>query len=276
MRMLFNRNDSYHHFIKSKILKSFLFNFPNWCCLRETCAYPHFPMWKHHECYLPLNIFSSWVFGFGPPQACILSLRTIRWQHTSPFWTPDPDKVTLMSWRSDGGCCHSRARADSPTHSRLTGIGYEALLIPNDAISTPNSIWTNKSHQLNFCDISASTMVVSSNPVHCTTTGYMLPRLHSPTFWPLRWRHNECDGISNHQPHDCLLNCLSGRRSRKTSKPSVTGLCAGNSPGTGEFPAQRPVTLGFDVFLDLRPDRWIPRTKASDAGLWCFPWSASG
>ena len=24
---------------------------------------------------------------------------------------------------SDGGCCHSRARADSPTHSRLTGIG---------------------------------------------------------------------------------------------------------------------------------------------------------
>ena len=84
-------------------------------------------MWKHHECYLPLTIFSSWVFGFGPPQACILSLRTIRWQHTNPFWTPDPDKVTLMSWRSDGGCCHSRARADSPTHSRLTGIGYEAL-----------------------------------------------------------------------------------------------------------------------------------------------------
>ena len=24
----------------------------------------------------------------------------------------------------------------------------------------------------------------------------------------LQWRHNECSGISNHQPHDCLLNCL--------------------------------------------------------------------
>ena len=34
-----------------------------------------------------------------------------------------------MSWRSDGGCCHSRARADSPTHSGLTGIGYEALRV---------------------------------------------------------------------------------------------------------------------------------------------------
>ena len=29
-------------------------------------------------------------------------------------------------------------------------------------------------------------------------------------------------------------------------------ICAGNSPGTGEFPAQRPVTWGFDVFFDLR------------------------
>ena len=50
----------------------------------------------------------------------------------------------------------------------------------------------------------------------------------------LQWRHNEHDRISNHQPHDCLLN-----RWKKTSKLRVTGLCAGNSPLTGEFPAQR-------------------------------------
>ena len=54
---------------------------------------------------------------------------------------------------------------------------------------------------------------------------------------PLRWRHNEHDSVSNHQPHDCLLNRLFRRRSKKTSKLRVTGLCAGNSPGTGEFPA---------------------------------------
>ena len=56
---------------------------------------------------------------------------------------------------------------------------------------------------------------------------------------PLRWRHNDRDGVSNHQPHDCLLNRLFGRISKKTSKLRVTGLCAGNSPWTGEFPAQR-------------------------------------
>ena len=54
----------------------------------------------------------------------------------------------------------------------------------------------------------------------------------------LRLRHNEHDGVSNHQPHGCLLNRLFGRRSKKTSKLHVTGLCVGNSPGTGEFPAQ--------------------------------------
>ena len=54
----------------------------------------------------------------------------------------------------------------------------------------------------------------------------------------LRWRHNERDSVPNHQPHDCLFNRLFRRRSKNTSKLRVTGLCAGNSPGTGEFPAQ--------------------------------------
>ena len=35
-----------------------------------------------------------------------------------------------------------------------------------------------------------------------------------------------------------LLNVLFRRRSTKTSKLRVTGLCVGNSPVTGEFPAQ--------------------------------------
>ena len=58
--------------------------------------------------------------------------------------------------------------------------------------------------------------------------------------WPhsLQWRHNKQDGVSNHQAHDCLLNCLFRHISKKTPKLRVTGLCAGNSPVTGEFPAQ--------------------------------------
>ena len=54
----------------------------------------------------------------------------------------------------------------------------------------------------------------------------------------LQWRHNDHDSVSNHQHHDCLLNRLFRRKPKKTSKLRVTGLCAGNSPGTGESPAQ--------------------------------------
>ena len=55
----------------------------------------------------------------------------------------------------------------------------------------------------------------------------------------LLWRRNRRGSVSNHQPHDCLLNRLFRCRSKITSKLRVTGLCVGNSPGTGEFPAQR-------------------------------------
>ena len=51
-----------------------------------------------------------------------------------------------------------------------------------------------------------------------------------PPKHPLLWRHNGRDGVSNHQPHDCLLNRLFRRRSKQTSKLRVTGLCVGNSP----------------------------------------------
>ena len=58
-------------------------------------------------------------------------------------------------------------------------------------------------------------------------------------FSVLHWHHNERDGISNHQLLDCLLNCLFRCMSKKTPKLHITGLCEGNSPVTGEFPAQR-------------------------------------
>ena len=53
---------------------------------------------------------------------------------------------------------------------------------------------------------------------------------------PLPWRQNGRDCVWNHQPHDCLLNRFFRRRSKKTSKFCVTGLCAGwpvNSPHKG-------------------------------------------
>ena len=70
-------------------------------------------------------------------------------------------------------------------------------------------------------------------------------------FGTLHWRHNDQDGVSNHQPHGCLLNRLFRRRSNKTSKLRFTGLCVGNSPGPVNSPHKGPVSRKMFPFDDV-------------------------
>ena len=82
----------------------------------------------------------------------------------------------------------------------------------------------------------------------------------------LQWRHNECDGISNH----CLLNRWFRHRSKKTSKLCVTGLCTGNSPVTGEFPAQ----MASNAENWWRHHISLTKGQHNDAMIWeCYPHS---
>ena len=84
--------------------------------------------------------------------------------------------------------------------------------------------------------------------------------------YALQWRHNGRDYVSNHQPHDCLLNRLFRRRSNTTSKLRVTGLCAGNSPGPVNSPYRWPVTRKMfpsdDVIMDM------PVVTCRQLGIW--------
>ena len=54
----------------------------------------------------------------------------------------------------------------------------------------------------------------------------------------------------------CQPHCAWWRNQMETFS-ALLALCAGNSPVTGEFPAQRPVTRSFDVFFDLRPNKGL-------------------
>ena len=76
---------------------------------------------------------------------------------------------------------------------------------------------------------------------------------------PLQWRHNEHDGVLNHQRVYCLLNLLFRHRWKKTSKFRVTGLCKGNSPVTGEFTAQRASNTG-NIYTWWRHHDWWRRS----------------
>ena len=40
---------------------------------------------------------------------------------------------------------------------------------------------------------------------------------------------------------------------------ALLALCAGNTSVTGEFPAQKPVTLIFDDFFDLRLNKRLSK-----------------
>ena len=40
---------------------------------------------------------------------------------------------------------------------------------------------------------------------------------------------------------------------------ALLAICAGNSPVSGEFPAQRPVTRSFDIFFDLRLNKRLSK-----------------
>ena len=91
---------------------------------------------------------------------------------------------------------------------------------------------------------------------------------------PLQWRHNEHDGVWNHQPYGCLLNRLFSRRSKKTSKIRVTGLCEGNAPVTGEFPAQR-TSNAVNIAVWWRHHAWelrISQGLCTRFVLYCDRW----
>ena len=79
-----------------------------------------------------------------------------------------------------------------------------------------------------------------------------------PVAVTLRWRHNDHDGVSNDQPHVCLLDRLFRRRSKKTSKIRVTGLCVGNSPGPVNSLHKGPVTRKMFPFDDVIMNCGIP------------------
>ena len=55
------------------------------------------------------------------------------------------------------------------------------------------------------------------------------------------------------------LPCSTWWRHQMETFYVLLALCAGNSPVTGEFPAQKPVTRNFDVFFDLRLNKWLSK-----------------
>ena len=137
-------------------------------------------------------------------------------------------------------------------------IGSDNALAPNRRQAI---IWTNVG-MLFWC-----TYICVTRPQCVKSEGVVLNlQMPVPCRHALQWRHNERDGVSNHQPHHCFLNRLFRRRSKKTSKLRVTGLFEGNSPVTDGFPPpphKEPVTRKMFPFDDVIMDAGKEATEAN-------------
>ena len=73
-----------------------------------------------------------------------------------------------------------------------------------------------------------------------------------------------CWGSANQERNCCWetgssTHCSSWWRHRMKTFSVLLAICAGNSPVTGGFPAQRPVAQSFDVFLDLHLNKQLSK-----------------
>ena len=95
-------------------------------------------------------------------------------------------------------------------------------------------LWFISNHKVDTKQIN------SANPA--TPTPTPPPWLGSQTHYALHWLHNERDGVSNHWPHDCLLNSLFRRRSRKYQSSASLAFVRGIHRSPVNSPHKRPVT----------------------------------
>ena len=82
----------------------------------------------------------------------------------------------------------------------------------------------------------------------------------------LRWRHNGRDSVSNHQPHDCLLNRLFSADQRKHQSSASLAFVRGIHRGPVNSPHKWPVTrkmFPFDNAIMIHDCVWT-------AGIWWF------
>ena len=117
-----------------------------------------------------------------------------------------------------------------------------------------------------MCFIPINLKFLSPAFVHCIVPFELLE-----IEWTMCYRYNDVtmsamgSQITSVSIEYCLLNRLFRRKSKKTSKLCVTGLCGGNSPVTGEFPAQW-ASDAENVSMWCRHHVYAPNTK-----LWITP-----
>ena len=126
--------------------------------------------------------------------------------------------------------------------SRYSFILYLLLHLPNQStFCTSHDIFAKLAWKVLNCVLIGSLFFTYDQRVLTQDWDYELIRVGKMSSWLPRWRH------------------------QMETFSALLGICAGNSPATGEFPSQRPVTRSFNVFFDLCLSR---RLSKQSWGWW--------
>ena len=87
---------------------------------------------------------------------------------------------------------------------------------------------------------------------------------HQPTC--LVFAKSTLYGVPHWEVTDAIVAELSWWRHQMETCSALLAFCAGNSPVTGEFPTQRPVSRSFDVFFDL----YLNKRFSKQSWCWLF------
>ena len=129
------------------------------------------------------------------------------------------------------------------------------------SISRTNTTTTTSTHNLGtqfiFFDKRQEyySVPVAWREMHLCFLVYLLELIHgrwgNHTITPLQCRHNERDSVSNHQPHDCLLNRTFRRRSKKHQSSASLVFVRRIHRGPMNSPHKWPVTRKMFPFDDV-------------------------
>ena len=89
--------------------------------------------------------------------------------------------------------------------------------------------------------------------------------VHSPRKGPVMQETSQCHDVVMAEQLKYWFAALTWWRHQMETFSTLLAICPGNSPVTGEFPAQRPVMRSFDVFFDLRLNK---RLSKQSWGWW--------
>ena len=119
--------------------------------------------------------------------------------------------------------------------------------------------WDQNTHNVSLCQCVVFNTLRSEHNGHHLEDNVQWFMFVSPIIWPW-W----IDIFST--SHTDSRGCRNTRwRPQMETFSALLALCVGNSPATGEFPSQRPVTRRFNVcFLSSAPEYTVNNREAGD------------